>query len=98
MDAISYLRFIGALAFVLGLLALAAWALRRYGHRIPGLTIPGIDRPAARLRVVETLGIDPRRRLVLVRRDDIEHLVLVGPEGASVIEANIASRGSITHA
>jgi flagellar protein FliO/FliZ len=34
--------------------------------------------------------VSPRQRLALVRRDDVEHLVLIGPDGASVIEAGIA--------
>jgi hypothetical protein len=33
--------------------------------------------------------IGPKQRLFIVRRDNVEHLVLSGPEGASVIEANI---------
>ena len=33
--------------------------------------------------------IGPRQRLFIVRRDNVEHLVLSGPEGASVIENGI---------
>ena len=36
--------------------------------------------------------IGPKQRLFIVRRDDVEHLVLSGPDGASVIEANIPRR------
>lgn len=91
MDLLPILRFIGALAFVLGLLALLAYGLRRWGHLVPGLTAGGIpaSRKMARLAVVETLVLDARRRLVLVRRDGVEHLLLVGPESQSVIEAGI---------
>jgi hypothetical protein len=35
--------------------------------------------------------IGPKQRLFIIRRDDVEHLVMSGPEGASVIEANIAA-------
>jgi flagellar protein FliO/FliZ len=35
--------------------------------------------------------ISPRQRLVLVRRDDVEHLVMICPDGASVIEASITA-------
>ena len=44
-----------------------------------------------RLGVVETLMIDTRHKIYLLRRDDREHLVLVGPEGASVVENGIAA-------
>jgi hypothetical protein len=33
--------------------------------------------------------VGPRQRLFIVRRDDVEHLVLSGPDGASVLETGI---------
>ena len=36
--------------------------------------------------------IGPRQRLFIVRRDDVEHLVLSGPDGATVIESGIAAQ------
>ena len=33
--------------------------------------------------------IGPRQRLLIVRRDNVEHLVLSGPDGTSIIEASI---------
>ena len=76
MDISQYFRFLLALAFVLGLIGLVAYAVRRFGlgNRIPATR--GRDR---RLEVVEILPMDARRRLVLLRRDDREHLVLLGP-------------------
>ena len=79
MDPIDYLRFVGALAFVLGLIALFAWAARRW--RL-GTASPGTTR---RLAVVESLPIDPRRKLVLVRCDRREHLLLLGQDGNRLI-------------
>ena len=90
MDPISYLRFIGALAFVLGLLAFGTWLLRRYGHRFPGLAIPG-QASTRRLGVVEALSIGPRQRLLLVRRDGVEHLLLIGQDGQTVVETGIGA-------
>ena len=81
MDPIDYLRFLAALAFVLGLIALAAWAARRW--RLG--TTPA--RAARRLAVVEVLPIDPRRKLVLVRCDRREHLLLLGQDGNRLITA-----------
>jgi len=59
-------------------------AARRFGS-------PGLAKPASarRLKIVESLMISPRQRLVLVRRDGVEHLVMLSPDGASVIEASI---------
>lgn len=84
MDVIELWRYIGALLLVIGLIGLAAYGARRFG--LPGLVKPDQKR---RLRVVETVIVSPRQRVCLIRRDDVEHLVLIGPEGSSVIEQNI---------
>jgi flagellar protein FliO/FliZ len=86
MDLLDIARYLGALLLVLGLIGFAGLAARRFG-------LPGLARPAStrRLKIVETLMLSPRQRLVLLRRDDIEHLVMICPDGASVIEASIAA-------
>jgi len=38
------------------------------------------------------LMVGPRQRLVIVRRDNVEHLVLSGPDGASVLETGITAK------
>ena len=86
MDLLDIARYLGALLLVLGLIGFAGLAARRFG--LPGLAKPASTR---RLKIVETLMISPRQRLVLLRRDDVEHLVMVCPDGASVIEASIAA-------
>ncbi|MDE1939555.1 MAG: FliO/MopB family protein [Alphaproteobacteria bacterium] len=84
MDILDIARYLGALLLVLGLIGFAGLAARRFG--LPGLTKSAATR---RLKIVETLMISPRQRLAIVRRDDVEHLVMIGPEGASVIEPSI---------
>jgi flagellar protein FliO/FliZ len=83
MDTSTVLRFIFALAFVLALIGLVAWIARRLRLVCPLVSA----RRATRLAVVEVLSLDQRRRLVLLRRDDREHLLLLGPSGDVVIEA-----------
>jgi flagellar protein FliO/FliZ len=80
-----YTRFILALVAILALLALFAWLVRRYGVG-RGMMAGG----KRRLAIVEVAAIDGKRRLVLLRRDRTEHLVLLGPESATVIERGIA--------
>jgi flagellar biosynthetic protein FliP len=70
----DYLNFLMALLFVLGLIAIMAWGLKRLGGR-HFVGTPGQRR---RLSLVEVLPIDARRRLVLVRRDDRDHLNQLG--------------------
>jgi flagellar protein FliO/FliZ len=75
MDLFLLFRAVAALAVVLGLVGLAAYAARRWGPA--GLLQ---IRPSARRRlsVVESLNLDPQRRLVLVRCDSEERLLLLG--------------------
>ena len=86
MDSIDFTQV--ALAFG-GLLLLLA--LFYYGARVlSGATSRGTKwRPGQRIGVVDSMPVDGTRRLVLVRRDDTEHLLLVGTHGDLVIESNI---------
>jgi flagellar protein FliO/FliZ len=84
MDLIDIGRYFAALLLVLALVGAAGLALRRFG--MPGLIKP---QGARRLEIVETLMISPRQKLILLRRDHVEHLVLTGPDGASVVESGI---------
>jgi flagellar protein FliO/FliZ len=89
MDGLALLRAVGALVFTLGLLIGGAMLLRRYGHKLSAL---GLAIPVAktkRLSISEVMSVDARHRLLLIRRDDTEHLVLMGPTGATVIEQKI---------
>lgn len=86
MEGPDYLRFIAALLLVLALLGGCAWLARRLG-----LT-PGAPRGRAkatkRLEICEVLPIDARRRLLLVRRDHVEHLIIIG-DSETVVESGI---------
>ncbi len=85
MDGELYPRALLALLLVLGLILLCSWALRRYGS-----TGRFATRGQKRLGIVEVAALDARRRLVLVRRDDVEHLLLLGPTHDIVVESHIA--------
>jgi flagellar protein FliO/FliZ len=82
------LQFFAALIFVLGLISALAYALRRWGGS--ALLLPRSG--ARRLAIVETLPLDSTRRLVLLRRDDREHLVMIGRNQDVLIEAGIERR------
>lgn len=88
MDAWSLLRMLGALMLVLGALVAVSWAVRRYDLTLPRkwLESLGNTAPDRRLKVVERLALDPRRSVVLLRRDDTEFSVMIGPEGVVVLE------------
>ena len=76
MDFVLLLRAVFALAVTLGLIGLAAVALRKYGpETIARLSVLKRDR---RLMLIESLPLDPARRLVLVSLDGQERLILLG--------------------
>jgi flagellar protein FliO/FliZ len=83
-----YTRFVLALAAILVLLGLFAWLGRRFG--LAGRPARGGKR---RLAIVEIAPIDGKRRLVLLRRDHTEHLVLLGPDSALLVERGIVESG-----
>jgi flagellar protein FliO/FliZ len=84
MEFDTYLRFILVLIFVLGLVLALGWVLKRSG--ISGSAVAGKGK---RLGIVETAFLGPKHRLILVRRDEVEHLVLVGPNSNTLIESGI---------
>jgi flagellar protein FliO/FliZ len=86
MDATAYIRFLLALVLVLGLIWAFAWIMKRLG--LAGGAQGPLTR-RRRLRTVESAMVDGRHRVVLLRRDDVEHLVLIGPNTSQVIESGI---------
>ena len=87
-------RFVVAFVIVLGLIALTFWLIRRFGGtRVGTATARG---RAPRLAVVDAAPVDGRRRLVLVRRDNVEHLLMIGGPGDVVIEQNIVRAVPVT--
>jgi flagellar protein FliO/FliZ len=86
MDFDVYLRFLLALLLVLALIGALTWAARRFG--LGGQLTPNAGK-SRRLSVVEVKALDSRHKLVLLRRDGYEHLVLLGPGQDLLIENNI---------
>jgi len=82
------------LAVCVALLVAAVWYYTTQmgsGSGSPGLFG---SRPEKRLAVVEQSNVDGRRKLVLIRRDDVEHLIMTGGPVDVVIETNIADARS----
>lgn len=83
MDFIApYLNYIIIVIVVIAALIGLSMFMRTYGGRVRG-------RRGKRLGVSEFRELDKSRRLMLVRRDNVEHLILVGGGQSLVIEQNI---------
>jgi flagellar protein FliO/FliZ len=78
IDPNDLIRPVGALLLVIGLIVLVGWIQRRLEARRLG---PGARR--SRLEVLAQRPLDQRHRVVLLRCDRQEHLVVVGPSGCT---------------
>src|SRR5579864_6074903 len=81
------LRFFIAFMVVLGLMGTCAWLIQRF--RGTGLTAMANRGRQPRLAVIDSASVDGRRRLILVRRDNVEHLLMIGGPTDIVVEPNI---------
>jgi flagellar protein FliO/FliZ len=96
MEYVNITSYVAALLLVLALGG-ASLLIKRYTNNPDALNqdLKGklgrfsINVPQRRLAVVETLMLGPKQRLLIVRRDNVEHLVLSTADGASVIESGI---------
>src|SRR6476619_3766211 len=79
--------FLFAFIAVLALIGGAAWLVRRFATNRRRAN-PGRGR-MPRLAVIDAAAVDGRRRLVLVRRDNVEHLLMIGGPTDIVVEPNI---------
>lgn len=91
MEYVNLLRFVVAFVFVIALIMVLAFIARRYGMKYLNSTGARVGR----LGIEETLYLDSKHRMVLVRRDNVEHLLLLGQQGSHVIETNITP--PVTH-
>jgi len=72
-----------ALLVLIGIL----WVLR---NRAPSPFVRGGKNRQPRLQVLDAAAVDARRRLVLIRRDGVEHLIMIGGPTDIVIESGIS--------
>ncbi|HTJ57620.1 MAG TPA: hypothetical protein VL418_08680 [Devosiaceae bacterium] len=80
-----YLNAALALGLVLALIVLALWGLKLV-MRASSNAVRGSKK---RLAVIDTLPVDTKRQLLIIRRDNVEHLILTGGPQDVVIESGI---------
>ncbi|MCB1503285.1 MAG: flagellar biosynthetic protein FliO [Bauldia sp.] len=85
-DGAIIVQYVVTAAVVFGLIVLVVWSIRRYTG---GGARPPARGRLPRLAVVDTLDIDKKRQLVLVRRDNVEHLIMIGGPSDVVVEPSI---------
>lgn len=91
MHEVDYLRTLASLIVVLGAIGLGFWLLKRFDlARFMGARQANKAMTTRRLDIVETRMIDPKTKLLLLRCDGTEHLVLHGAGGSTLIDSRIA--------
>lgn len=86
MEPTEILRFVVALIFVVSLMGALWLILKKLGVNGAFSIQPGKKR---RLHIIEMLPLDAKHKAILLRRDDIDHLVILGPNGETVVESSI---------
>lgn len=72
-----------ALAIVIILIVLAVWLVKVVGDATRGVG-RGRNR---RLLIIDSIAIDNKRQAVIIRRDEVEHLIVIGGANDLLIEA-----------
>ncbi len=83
VDSDLLVRFILFTGVIVLLIVATGWLLKKLGHVSSRIGRYG---EAARLSVSEAIAVDHRRKLVLVKRDHVEHLILIGGENDLLLE------------
>jgi hypothetical protein len=79
-------QFLLSFLIILGVIGAIWWTVRRFGNGRLGASTRGRQ---PRLAVIDYASVDNRRRLILVRRDNVEHLLMIGGPSDIVVEPNI---------
>ena len=90
MSTVLYWLVIAGVAAAV--IAVAGVAIRAYAPGTTPLAMLFKPRPEVRVEVVSQANMDGRRKLVLIRRDDVEHLIMIGGPVDVVIETGIGEK------
>ncbi|PCI01590.1 MAG: hypothetical protein COB76_00885 [Alphaproteobacteria bacterium] len=86
MTTEDYIRFASALVLVLALMGILSIIVRKLNNGTGGFLAK-----SDRLSVIEQKMIDGKNKMVLIRRDTVEHLVILSPNGETIVETGIKS-------
>ncbi len=81
-----------ALIIVIILIVAGVWLLKML-FNMSGTMARGRQR---RLTIVDTMALDARHNLVIVRHDDTEHLLVLSGSTATLVQANISTQDATT--
>ena len=85
MPASEIFRIVFGFVAVLGMIGACAFLARKTGLA----NLAGPAGKKRRLAISETLPLDARRRLAIVRCDDLEYLIVLGPSGETIVATGL---------
>ena len=85
MAAAEIFRLIFGFVAVLAMIGAAAYLARKAGLS----TLATVGGKKRRLAITETLPLDARRRLAIIRCDEAEYLVILGGAGETVLASGL---------
>ncbi len=88
MGYAEFLRMVIALLFVLALILSGLYIAKRFGK---GWGLQHIPLNKRRLKIVESISLGPKQRLLIIKRDDTEHLVIIGNDNSTIVEKDLQS-------
>jgi flagellar protein FliO/FliZ len=86
----SLITLSAALVFVLALMGGLWIALKKLGltGQLGAVRLGANGGNGRRLHVIESLALTPQHHAIILRMDDHDHLVIIGPNGQSVVAAH----------
>ena len=89
MELITILKAVLSLAFVIGLLLVTLWLIKYFQIKLQKHSLIRNLHKNNRLEIIENKKVDSKNALLLIRRDETEHLILLNPTQGQIIETNI---------
>ena len=92
-SSLYYLKVLAAFIFVIALMYLIGFAVRRWGGNGIGRAAKNLKIPSrmnGSLKIIDSAPLDYRRRLVLVEYNKKGYMIMLGPQSENVVAAGIA--------
>ena len=89
MDFLMIAKAVLALLFVIGLMLVFVWLMKYIQQHANKSGLFKKIKHNPRIDVLETRRIDAKHSLVLIKRDDVEHLLLLSHSQGLLVESNI---------
>jgi flagellar protein FliO/FliZ len=86
-DSVSWVRFLFASVTVVSLMLLLGWALKYFSMR--GWLVP--KETAEKIKIIASMPVDARRKLVIARCEEIEYHLLLGPANDLVLSRKFSN-------